>query len=67
MNWTEIQGKWKQAKGSIQEKWGKLTNDDLDVINGRREQLAGRLQETYGYAKEEAERQIKDFEKNCKC
>jgi uncharacterized protein YjbJ (UPF0337 family) len=67
MNWTEIQGKWKQAKGKVQEKWGKLTHDDLDVINGRREQLAGRLQETYGYAKDEAERQIKDFEKNCNC
>ena len=67
MNWTEIQGKWKQAKGQVQEKWGKLTHDDLDVINGRREKLAGRLQETYGYAKEEAERQVKDFEKNCNC
>jgi uncharacterized protein YjbJ (UPF0337 family) len=67
MNWTEIQGKWKQAKGKVQERWGKLTNDDLDVIAGRREQLAGRLQETYGYAKEETERQIKDFEKNCSC
>ncbi len=64
MNWDRIAGNWKQAKGKFKEKWGKLTDDDLDVINGKREQLAGRLQNTYGIAKDEAERQIDEFEKS---
>jgi uncharacterized protein YjbJ (UPF0337 family) len=50
-------------QGKVKEKWGKLTDDDLTVIDGKREQLAGRLQSTYGMAKDEAERQISDFEK----
>jgi uncharacterized protein YjbJ (UPF0337 family) len=58
MNWDRIEGNWKQFKGSIQTKWGKLTEDDLDVIEGRRTELAGRLQERYGYAKEQAEKEI---------
>ena len=64
MNWDRIAGNWKQAKGKFREKWGKLTDDDLDVIQGKRDQLAGRLQATYGYAKDEAERQITEFEKS---
>lgn len=64
MNWDRIAGNWKQTKGKIREKWGKLTDDDLDVIGGRREQLAGRLQSAYGIAKDEAERQINEFEKS---
>nr|MBP7915602.1 CsbD family protein [Vitreoscilla sp.] len=55
MNWNLIQGNWKQAIGKAQEQWGKLTEDDLDVVAGRREQLAGLIQERYGVAKEEAE------------
>src|SRR5947207_2334593 len=54
MNWDQIEGKWKQMKGSVKEKWGKLTNDDLDYIAGSRDKLIGKLQERYGYKKEEA-------------
>lgn len=67
MNWDEIKGKWKQAKGQAQQKWGKLTNDDFDVIDGKREELVGRVQERYGIAKEEAEKQVKEFETSCRC
>jgi uncharacterized protein YjbJ (UPF0337 family) len=62
MNWDQIKGKWKQAKGQVQQKWGKLTNDDIDVINGKREELVGKVQERYGIGKEEAEKQVSDFE-----
>jgi uncharacterized protein YjbJ (UPF0337 family) len=58
MNSDQLQGKWKQAKGSIKERWGKLTDDDLDIINGQRDQLIGRVQERYGIAKEEAQKQV---------
>ena len=58
MNWERIQGQWKQLQGRAKAQWGKLTDDDLRVIDGRREQLAGLLQERYGIAKEDAERQI---------
>ena len=67
MNQDRVEGNWKQLKGKLQEKWGNLTNDDMDVLQGRRENLSGRLQERYGLAKEEAEKQIKDFENACKC
>lgn len=67
MNWDRIAGNWKQAKGKIKEKWGELTDDEIDVINGKREQLAGKIQEKYGVAKDEAERQLSDFEKSCEC
>lgn len=62
MNNDKVQGNWKQFKGKVQEQWGKLTNDDLDVIEGRREQLLGRIQERHGIAREEAERQVSDWE-----
>jgi len=62
MNWDQAQGNWKQFKGKVKEQWGKLTDDHLDVIAGKRDQLAGKLQEAYGIGKEEAERQIRDFE-----
>ena len=61
MNWDQIEGKWKQAVGKIKEKWGKLTDDDLQVIGGKRDQLVGKIQERYGVAKDEAERQVDDF------
>ena len=61
MNWDQIEGKWKQFKGHARQKWGKLTDDDLDVINGKREELAGKLQERYGYTKEQAEKNIQDW------
>jgi uncharacterized protein YjbJ (UPF0337 family) len=61
MNWDQVAGNWKQVKGKVREKWGKLTHDDLDVIAGKRDQLVGRLQERYGYARDEAERQADAF------
>jgi uncharacterized protein YjbJ (UPF0337 family) len=65
MNWDRIEGNWKQLKGKIREQWGRLTDDELDKIAGRREKLAGSLQNSYGIAKDEAEKQIKDFEAKC--
>lgn len=64
MNWDQLEGKWKQAKGQVREKWGKLTDDDLELIAGKREQLIGRLQERYGIAKEEAEKRADEFVKS---
>jgi uncharacterized protein YjbJ (UPF0337 family) len=58
MNWEQAKGQWNQIKGSVRAKWSKLTNDDLDVIAGERERLVGKIQERYGIAKEEAEKQI---------
>jgi len=64
MNWDEITGKWMQLKGSVKQRWGKLTDDDLDYVNGTRDRLIGRLQEKYGMMKEEAERQADDWYKS---
>jgi uncharacterized protein YjbJ (UPF0337 family) len=61
MNWDQIEGKWKQYKGTVKEKWGRLTDGDLDVIKGKRDQLIGRIQERYGIAKEAAEKQADEF------
>ncbi len=61
MNWDQIQGQWKQYKGSAKQQWGKLTDDDMDKIDGNKDILAGRIQEQYGVEKEEAERQIDDW------
>ncbi len=58
MNWNRIEGNWEQFKGKIQEQWGRLTNDDLDVITGNRKQLAGKLQERYGKAQDAIENEI---------
>jgi uncharacterized protein YjbJ (UPF0337 family) len=62
MNWDVIEGNWKQAKGKLKQQWGKLTDDQLEMVSGKRDQLLGRIQETYGIAKDEAERQVKDWE-----
>lgn len=61
MDSNVFKGKWKQIKGEAQKQWGKLTDDDLDVINGEREKLVGKLQERYGYAKDEAEREYEEW------
>jgi uncharacterized protein YjbJ (UPF0337 family) len=61
MNWDRIEGNWKQLKGKAKVRWGKLTDDQFDVISGKREQLVGRVQEKYGIAKEEAEKQVDEF------
>ena len=61
MNWDYVQGNWKQVSGKVKEQWGKLTDDDLTKIAGKREQLEGALQERYGLSKEEADKQLNDF------
>jgi uncharacterized protein YjbJ (UPF0337 family) len=63
MNWDQIAGNWKQMNGKVREKWGKLTDDDMAVVEGKRDQLVGRIQERYGVAKELAEDQVKAWEK----
>jgi uncharacterized protein YjbJ (UPF0337 family) len=61
MDWDRISGNWKQFTGRIREKWGKLTDDDLTAINGRRDQLEGKLQERYGYAKDQVRKDVDDW------
>lgn len=62
MNKDELSGNWKQFKGKAKEKWGKLTDDDMTVIEGKRDQLVGKIQERYGYAKDQAEKEVSDWE-----
>jgi uncharacterized protein YjbJ (UPF0337 family) len=61
MNKDQMAGSWKQIKGKVKEQWGKLTDDEIAQLEGHSEQLAGRLQEKYGLAREEAERQAREF------
>jgi len=63
MNSDQLEGQWKQVKGKVKEKWGKLTDSDLDVIAGKRDQFVGKLQERYGYTREQAERDLSDWER----
>jgi uncharacterized protein YjbJ (UPF0337 family) len=63
MNWDRIEGDWKQLLGRAKEQWGKLTDDDLSVVAGRRDQLAGKIQERYGVAKDEAEKQVAEWQR----
>ncbi|MBI1326178.1 MAG: CsbD family protein [Alphaproteobacteria bacterium] len=63
MNKDIFEGNWKQLSGEVQRKWGKLTNDNLDVINGNRTKLVGMIQESYGVARDEAEKQVEEWEK----
>jgi len=67
MNRDTVQGNWKQFTGKVKEKWGKLTDDELDQAEGKADQIAGILQEKYGMAKEEAQRQVKELEESCNC
>ena len=62
MNKDTVEGNWKQLKGKVKEQWGKLTDDDFDVIAGKRDQLLGRIQERHGISRDEAEKQVKDWE-----
>jgi uncharacterized protein YjbJ (UPF0337 family) len=62
MNWDRIEGNWKQVKGKVKEQWGKLTDDDLDRVAGNRDQLVGKIQSSYGIGKDEAEKQLTDWE-----
>jgi uncharacterized protein YjbJ (UPF0337 family) len=61
MNWDQIEGKWKQSAGVLKQKWGKLTDDDLTVIAGKKDQLVGKIQERYGIARDAAEKQVDEF------
>jgi uncharacterized protein YjbJ (UPF0337 family) len=63
MNWEQVRGNWNQAKGELKKQWGKLTDDDFSTINGERDKLVGRIQERYGYAKEQAEREVQNWER----
>jgi uncharacterized protein YjbJ (UPF0337 family) len=66
MNWDRIEGNWKQFKGNVLQQWGKLTDDELNVIAGRRDLLLGRIQELYGISKDETEKQLTDWETRIK-
>lgn len=61
MNTDILQGQWKQLKGKVQQKWGELTNDELDRIEGKREELIGLVQEKYGRSREDVEAEVNDF------
>jgi uncharacterized protein YjbJ (UPF0337 family) len=61
MNWDKISGEWRELQGKFRSKWGKLTDDDLETISGKKDQLIGRLQQRYGYQKDHAEREVDDF------
>lgn len=63
MNWDTIEGNWKQFRGKVEQKWGELTDDDLDVIDGKRTELIGRIQERYGKTREDAEREVREWER----
>ena len=65
MNWDQIEGNWKQFKGQVKQQWGKLTDDDLELIEGHRDELAGRIQARYGYAKEQVDKEIDRFCQRC--
>ena len=64
MNSDQLKGKWKQVKGSVKERWGKLTDDDIDVIDGQHDQLIGKIQERYGIAREAAQKQVDEWNAN---
>jgi uncharacterized protein YjbJ (UPF0337 family) len=65
MNWEQIQGKWQEYKGKAKQRWGKLTDNDLTVIDGKRDVLAGKIAERSGAAKEQIEKEITEFEASC--
>ena len=65
MNWDQIEGRWNEFKGKAKQQWGKLTDDDLDRIEGRRDELLGKVQHAYGVSREEADKQVKQWERTC--
>ena len=66
MDWNRVEGNWKQFKGKAKEKWGKLTDDDLAAINGKREQLEGKIQERYGHGKDQVKKDVDDWHRSLK-
>ena len=65
MNWDQVKGNWKEFKGQVKQQWGKLTDDDLTQIDGKREELVGRIQSRYGYEKDQAEKELDTFCSSC--
>jgi len=61
MNWDRIEGEWKNFKGKVRDKWGKLTDDDVEAAGGKKDRLVGRIQERYGYAKDKAEQELNEW------
>ena len=61
MNWDQIEGKWKEMKGNVRAKWGELTDDEIEEVQGDREALEGKIQQKYGKSKEEAKKEVNDF------
>jgi uncharacterized protein YjbJ (UPF0337 family) len=61
MNWDQIEGRWKQLRGDVKSQWGRLTDDDVNAVDGQRDKLVGLIQEAYGVEREEADRQIRDW------
>jgi uncharacterized protein YjbJ (UPF0337 family) len=61
MNWDQIEGSWRQLKGKVRSRWGKLTDDDVEAIAGKKDELLGRLQKHYGYQKAQAEKEVDSF------
>ncbi len=64
MNWDQVQGQFKQLGGKIKQKWAKLTDDDLQLLSGKKDEFVGKLQEKYGYQKDQAEREVDAFLKD---
>lgn len=64
--WDQIAGSWKEMRGQVRTQWGKLTDDDLEMVRGQRDVLAGRIQQRYGIAREEANRQIDEWAEKLK-
>lgn len=65
MNWDRIEGNWKQFRGQVKQRWAKLSDDDLDRIDGKRDQLEGELQESYGIGQDEAKKEVDQFCRTC--
>ena len=64
MDWNQVEGNWKQVRGNVKKQWGKLTDDDLTAIDGRREVLEGRIQERYGYTKDRVRKEIEEWQRS---
>ena len=67
MNWESMKGRWDEIKGEARKKWGRLTGDEIDEIAGDRDKLKGKLERVYGKTKEEAEKEVQDFTRDCGC
>src|SRR6516164_6491039 len=64
MDWNRVEGNWKQLRGQVKERWGRLTDDDLTAIAGKRDELEGKIQERYGYTKDRIRKEIDDWRRS---